>query len=286
MVNCLLFQKTGARIKIFSNLALQSTDRVIQIIGQPDKCVDTIREILTLIKQSLIKGTVNPYDPHNYDDFYAEEYGGWGNQGKRRTPTADRTAVPQERSPRRERPQERHVGRAPNGGRFNNRGGGNNRGNTGGGFNMGGGQTALETVLPFLVAELQQATHEQQQYKQETDESSFRTERVVGQFHKSVQQPLAMLNTTQTQLQSSSIIGNQNGAPGGKIPPRSQFRKRNGKEPGAIIGKGGSRIRKIRLDSGANITIDEPLPGSNDRIITITGTVESDTDGAIFAAAK
>lgn len=40
---------------------------------------------------------------------------------------------------------------------------------------------------------------------------------------------------------------------------------------GAIIGKGGGRIRKIRADSGAGITIDEPLPGSNDRIITITG---------------
>jgi len=41
---------------------------------------------------------------------------------------------------------------------------------------------------------------------------------------------------------------------------------------GAIIGKGGARIRKIRSDSGAGITIDEPLPGSNDRIITITGS--------------
>lgn len=42
---------------------------------------------------------------------------------------------------------------------------------------------------------------------------------------------------------------------------------------GAIIGKAGARIRKIRSDSGAGITIDEPLPGSNDRIITITGQV-------------
>jgi len=40
---------------------------------------------------------------------------------------------------------------------------------------------------------------------------------------------------------------------------------------GAIIGKGGSRIRQIRQESGAGITIDEAQPGSNDRIITITG---------------
>lgn len=41
---------------------------------------------------------------------------------------------------------------------------------------------------------------------------------------------------------------------------------------GAIIGKAGSRIRKIRAESGAGIEIAEPLPGSTDRIITITGT--------------
>lgn len=40
---------------------------------------------------------------------------------------------------------------------------------------------------------------------------------------------------------------------------------------GAIIGKGGGRIRRIRNESGAYITIDEPLPGSSDRIITISG---------------
>jgi len=43
---------------------------------------------------------------------------------------------------------------------------------------------------------------------------------------------------------------------------------------GAIIGKGGSRIRQIRQESGAGITIDEAMPGSNDRIITISGLSE------------
>lgn len=41
---------------------------------------------------------------------------------------------------------------------------------------------------------------------------------------------------------------------------------------GSIIGKGGQRIKQIRHDSGAAIKIDEPLEGSEDRIITITGT--------------
>lgn len=41
---------------------------------------------------------------------------------------------------------------------------------------------------------------------------------------------------------------------------------------GAIIGKGGNRIRRVRSESGADITIGEPLPGSDDRVITIKGT--------------
>uniref|UniRef100_A0A3P8QCF2 Heterogeneous nuclear ribonucleoprotein K n=1 Tax=Astatotilapia calliptera TaxID=8154 RepID=A0A3P8QCF2_ASTCA len=41
---------------------------------------------------------------------------------------------------------------------------------------------------------------------------------------------------------------------------------------GSIIGKGGQRIKQIRHESGASIKIDEPLEGSEDRIITISGT--------------
>ena len=41
---------------------------------------------------------------------------------------------------------------------------------------------------------------------------------------------------------------------------------------GAIIGPGGSKIRTIRAQSGASIIIDNPMPGSNENIITIEGT--------------
>ncbi len=43
---------------------------------------------------------------------------------------------------------------------------------------------------------------------------------------------------------------------------------------GAIIGPKGQKIQQIRDQSGAGITIDKPVPGSNDRIITINGTPE------------
>lgn len=41
---------------------------------------------------------------------------------------------------------------------------------------------------------------------------------------------------------------------------------------GAIIGPRGTRISQIRQQSGASIKIDDPLPNTNDRIITIAGT--------------
>jgi len=51
---------------------------------------------------------------------------------------------------------------------------------------------------------------------------------------------------------------------------------------GAIIGKGGGRIRRIRNESSAYITIDEPLPNSNDRIITISGTPKQIQSGTVY----
>ena len=41
---------------------------------------------------------------------------------------------------------------------------------------------------------------------------------------------------------------------------------------GSIIGKGGQWIKQIHHESGASIKIDEPLKGSEDRLITIPGT--------------
>jgi len=41
---------------------------------------------------------------------------------------------------------------------------------------------------------------------------------------------------------------------------------------GAIIGKGGSRIRNVRRDSGADISIDSSVGPGNERMITIKGS--------------
>lgn len=44
------------------------------------------------------------------------------------------------------------------------------------------------------------------------------------------------------------------------------------KYSGIVIGAKGSKISQVRQESGASIKIDsEPMPGTNDRLITITG---------------
>ncbi|XP_046969835.1 heterogeneous nuclear ribonucleoprotein K isoform X1 [Vanessa cardui] len=231
-----LREKTGARLKIFSNPAPQSSERVVQLVGKPDAVAAGVREVLHLIRQVPIKGGIQNYDPHNYDDFYADEYGGFGSgQGPRGA--GPRGGPP--RGPPRGPPPMGPGGRPPpprggppmgrNGpppprafndfagpgprGNFN----GPPRGNFGGGGGGGGGFG-----------------------------NNFGGNR-------------------------SSPGGNFNGNGGNQQETTTQVTIPKDLA-GAIIGKAGSRIRKIRAESGAGIEIAEPLPGAADRIITITGT--------------
>ncbi|KYQ53389.1 Heterogeneous nuclear ribonucleoprotein K [Trachymyrmex zeteki] len=197
---------------------------------------------------SPLKGVNNPYDPHNFDDFYADDYGGYGNadggQGK--------------------------VGGFGGPGRGGGGGGGGGGGAGGGG---GGG-------MPSRVG----GGGGGGGYDGGRGGSGY-----GGSGNRGGPPPYGGGNY------NGDGWGMQGGAPnglggggntgmGGPMGGNNQGNQGNmsGNKTstqvtipkdlaGAIIGKGGARIRKIRSDSGAGITIDEPLPGSNDRIITITG---------------
>lgn len=58
----------------------QSTDRVVQCIGKADECMDAIRDILELVKEVPIKGSIQNYNPVNYDEYLADKYGGFGGE--------------------------------------------------------------------------------------------------------------------------------------------------------------------------------------------------------------
>ncbi|KAL8199640.1 hypothetical protein R6Q57_013208 [Mikania cordata] len=46
----------------------------------------------------------------------------------------------------------------------------------------------------------------------------------------------------------------------------------NANKIGCVIGKGGNKISQIRQESGAKITVEETLPGCNERVIVIAGS--------------
>lgn len=74
--------------------------------------MDAISDILVLIKEVPIKGSIQNYDPINYDDYLADKYGGFGGD---------------------------NAGNGGNRGNNNNRGGGGGGGSQGGGNGGGGG---------------------------------------------------------------------------------------------------------------------------------------------------
>ncbi|XP_050456159.1 heterogeneous nuclear ribonucleoprotein K isoform X1 [Cataglyphis hispanica] len=291
-----LREKTGARIKIYSNTCPRSTDRLISICGKPTTCIECIRELIATIKTSPLKGVNNPYDPHNFDDYYADDYGGYGNadgnQGKvggfggpggrgaggggggGNSAGAGGNAgsgMPPRRDNRGSGPGDMNRGFPPpsRGGPRGNSGGGmsggppdrgyggNSRvGNSGGGGGYdggraGGGYGGNRGGPPPYAS---------------------------GNYNGD---GWGMQGGAPNGLGGGGNLGMSGGPPMGGNNQGNQGNMSGNKTStqvtipkdlaGAIIGKGGARIRKIRSDSGAGITIDEPLPGSNDRIITITG---------------
>ena len=254
---------SGATIKVYQNCAPQSTDRCVSLGGTADKIVKAAAEVLNVVAMTEIKGPDQQYDPINFDSYYANEYGGYGADGEsgggmmgggggrgRGGPRGGMGGMGGGFGGVRGGGQ---MG-AFNGGRgggFNNgfggrggggmgRGGGGgfgNRGGRGGGFGGGGGPFAGDAFGAAAPA-------------------------FGGGGGGEMGGPM--------------MGGFGGGASGGMEDSNEPHEETAVTIPkdmaGAIIGPGGSRIRKIRADSKATITIAEPDQGSNERIITIAGS--------------
>lgn len=233
-----LKEKLGCKLKVFSNIAPQSSDRVVQIIGKEDQCITGLMEIINVIKDTPIKGAVHNYDPHNFDDMYSDEYGGYGLGGGTNYRNSDGGS---------------NAGRGfGNRGRFNDRGGSGGRSNRNNNSDRGGRRS--DFVDPWAQNEGQIGGNA----------SYGNNGNMFGN--------MSLMSNLGNQ---NGSFGNARGASGGNIDmeEKTSTQVTIPKDlAGAVIGKGGGRIRRIRNDSQAFIQIDEALPGSSDRIITITGT--------------
>jgi len=264
-----LKDKIGCRLKIFSNIAPQSTDRIAQIIGKEEQCIECLIEIVDLLKTTPIKGPIHNYDPHNFDDVYADEYGGYGSGmntgGFRNGSNGGGGRFGNDRESSAGSGNRGFNDRGGNRGGFNDRRGGN-MDRRGGGTGNGG---MRDYVDPWA------------------HNGNSGSSPLMGTGGNGG--PLSNFTLGSNVMGNMNMGGSNNGGPnnnngggnngGGGFANNSMDMDKTSTQvtipkdlAGAIIGKGGGRIRRIRSESNAFIQIDEALPGSTDRIITITGT--------------
>ncbi|XP_033890186.1 heterogeneous nuclear ribonucleoprotein K-like isoform X3 [Acipenser ruthenus] len=248
-----LRENTQTTIKLFQECCPHSTDRVVLVGGKPDRVVECIKVILELISESPIKGRAQPYDPNFYDETY--DYGGFtmmyddrgrrpmgfpmrGRGGFDRMPPGGRGGRPMPQSRRDYDDMSPRRGPPPpppppgRGGR--------------------GGSRARNLPLPPPPPP-----------RGGNDRRGRPGDRYDGMGGAGYD------NNSSWEPFQSGGRGSYGDIGGPVITTQVTIPK---DLAGSIIGKGGQRIKQIRHESGASIKIDEPLQGSEDRIITITGT--------------
>ncbi|XP_031686220.1 heterogeneous nuclear ribonucleoprotein K-like isoform X3 [Oncorhynchus kisutch] len=253
-----LRENTQTSIKLFQECCPQSTDRVVLVGGKSERVVECIKIMLELIAEAPIKGRAQPYDPNFYDETY--DYGGF-------------TLMFEERGG--------GGSRRPMGG-FHMRGG---RG--GGGFDRGpSGRGGRGGPVPPARRDYEEMSprrgppppHPVRGGRGESRErnlapphrggGSDRRGRPGDRYGDNMGGGGYDNNSSWDSYQSGGR-GSYNDMGGPVITTQVTIPK---DLAGSIIGKGGQRIKQIRHESGASIKIDEPLEGSEDRIITISGT--------------
>uniref|UniRef100_A0AAY4DKX1 Heterogeneous nuclear ribonucleoprotein K n=1 Tax=Denticeps clupeoides TaxID=299321 RepID=A0AAY4DKX1_9TELE len=228
-----LRENTQTTIKLFQECCPHSTDRVVLVGGKPERVVECIKVILELISEAPIKGRAQPYDPNFYDETY--DYGGF-------------TMMFEER------------GRRPMGG-FPMRG-------RGGFDRMPPGSRGGRPMPPS-----RRDYDDMSPRRGPPPPLSGRGGRGGSRARNLPLPPPPPPRGGGDRFSHQSYHGGGRGSYSDIGGPVITTQVTIPKDlAGSIIGKGGQRIKQIRHESGASIKIDEPLEGSEDRIITITGT--------------
>lgn len=291
-----LREKTGANIKVYSTCCPNSTDRIVGITGTRKVVVGCSEMIIELLQSAPPKGPIQPYDPSYYDEFAAPEYGGYISSESRSSKGLPRGSVAPG-PPMRGGMRGGRMGgmddfgamggmgggfgggmRGGRGGAFGGRGGmGNMRGGgMGMGGGMGGGFRGMgEGGMGDSMGGMGRGAF-----------GGGRGGGMRGGMNTGMNRGGSLLGSggfgcndhgggmqQNFSGDSTNISGGQGMSFGEDGSETTQVTIPKDMA-GAIIGKGGNRITEIRRCSGAQIVIDEALPGSNERIISITGSQE------------
>lgn len=261
---------SGANIKVYANAAPQSTDRCVSVYGTIEKITAALKEVLQIVSTTEIKGMDNPYDPVNFDSFYSSEYGGYGGEG-------DGGGYGGGRGRGGGRGQWARGGPQPFGGPRGGRGGFGGGGFGGGGFGGGGFGDMGGFGGPRGGYGGRGGGKFGGPPRGGMGNGGYGGGGGGGfggggfggppDFGNGNEPP----GTGAFSGGSGAFAGQDLTAAPGEATESTQVTIPKDMA-GAVIGPGGTRIRKIRADSKATIGIDEPGPDATDRIITITGT--------------
>ncbi|XP_053480338.1 heterogeneous nuclear ribonucleoprotein K isoform X2 [Ictalurus furcatus] len=274
-----LRESTQTTIKLFQECCPQSTDRVVLIGGKADRVVQCIKTMLELIAEAPIKGRAQPYDPNFYDETY--DYGGYTvmyeERGRRPMgggfPSRDRGF---DRMPPRSGPRAHHM--PPRGRDYDDmsprrgppppqRGG------------RGGARPPRNMPMgpPHHRRGDDQYSYSSHRSHSDDRRHGDRRGRPGDRYGGSMNDGGYEIHLAADPQDNSSSWDNYHSGGRGSYSdmggPVITTQVTIPKDlAGSIIGKGGQRIKQIRRESGASIKIDDPLQGSEDRIITIAGT--------------
>lgn len=252
-----LREQTGAKIKVNQECCPGSTDRVCQITGTVEVIEACTKIVLDGLQAAPPRGEIQFYDPSFVDDSY--DYGGFN--------TFDRDC-PFERPPR---PRGGGFERGPRGDGYGGPPGRRGRGRSMGGGRGGYGRGGYGGAQGGYGG------------GRGYDEGGYQDDGSYGGGYDGNNGGGYDEGYEGGYSQDGGYGGDEGGHDDGT--PRTTQVTIPTSLAGSIIGKGGQRIRQIRLDSGAQIKIDEELPGTNERIITITGTADQ-TQNAQFLLQK
>lgn len=233
-------KESGSKVHAYQTCAPQSSDRCVVVRGRQEQIITALNQIMTFLATREVQGVHNMYDPINFDCFYADVYGGYGRPsdaiGGQDMPMVPRGNANNMSMGMPTRDEMAMLSR------------GNNMQSPGG--SMYGGMNNFYPV----------------------DKGGMES---VGLRN-------GLNNVASPNFVKEEPLGYGNGGTAFVPPIKDESGPVQTSKVtiprdmgGAIIGPGGARIRKVRMDSQADIKVDEPEEGSDDRVITITGTPQS-----------
>ncbi|ESO13040.1 hypothetical protein HELRODRAFT_93617 [Helobdella robusta] len=281
-------QKYSVHIKVYDQCAPDSTDRVVEIKGDPEVVTNTVYHIMDMLASCPPIGENIAYNPINFNEGMIDVYGGYAGTYSFQKGFAQNKNLPARRFPS-VMNKNLPARRFPPANHNNGFRGSNTINNNRGSHNF----PPFRPPPPKPLMNFNQIIPSRQNFMQGyhsfedgqslSNDNFFNDEEEVEEeecdygegcedyFYQEDQEEEYVEGEQEEQEQEfGEEVGYHAGSSNNVITRQVTI---SNDLAGSIIGKSGSRIRLIREESKALINIDDSVPGSNQRIVTVVGTM-------------